>query len=96
MKKIGNAFALGWLIIVSQVTYSLADAQGLKIMDNTGGKPWNLTESPSAITLGRKHGEGGYGAVYLSQYNGTQVAVKKLKLDKKADTNHMNKTKTLR
>ena len=44
MKKIGNAFALRWLIIVSQVTYSLANAQGLKIMDNTGGKPWNLPE----------------------------------------------------
>ena len=32
--------------------------------------------SPSAITLGRKLDEGGYGRVYLSQYNGTRVAVK--------------------
>lgn len=52
--------------------------------------------SASAITLGRKLGEGGYGTVYLSQYNGTQVAVKKLKLDKKADSDHMNEIKALR
>ena len=52
--------------------------------------------SPSAITLGRKLGEGGYGTVYLSQYNGTRVAVKKLKLDKKADNDHMSEIKALR
>ena len=52
--------------------------------------------SASAITLGRKLGEGGYGTVYLSQYNGTQVAVKKLKLDKKADNDHMSEIKALR
>ena len=51
--------------------------------------------SPSAITLGRKLGEGGYGTVYLSQYNGTWVAVKKLKLDKKADNDHMSEIKAL-
>ena len=52
--------------------------------------------SASAITLGRKPGEGNYGMVYLSQYNGTQVAVKKLKLDKKADNDHMSEIKALR
>ena len=52
--------------------------------------------SSSAITLGRKLGEGGYGTLYLSQYNGTRVAIKKLKLDKKADTDHMNEIKALR
>ena len=52
--------------------------------------------SPSAITLSRKLGEGGYGTVYLSQYNGTRVAVKKLKLDKKADNDHMSEIKALR
>ena len=49
----------------------------------------------SAITLGRKLGEGGYGTVYLSKYNGTLVAVKMLKLDKKADNNHMSEIKKL-
>ena len=34
--------------------------------------------------------------VYLSQYNGTRVAVKKLKLDKTADNDHMNEIKALR
>ena len=50
----------------------------------------------SAITLGRKLGEGGYGAVYLSEFRGTPVAVKKLKLDKNADHEHMNEIKALR
>ena len=44
MKQFGNFSALGWLIIVGQVTYFLVDAQGSKITDNVGGKPWNLTE----------------------------------------------------
>lgn len=52
--------------------------------------------SASAITLGRKLGEGGYGTVYLSQYNGTQVAVKQLKLEKQADGDHMSEIKALR
>lgn len=49
--------------------------------------------SASAITLGRKVVEGGYGTIYLSQYNGTQVAVKQLKLDKQADGDHVSKIK---
>ena len=59
-------------------------------------KPDPFLISPSAIVLGRKLGEGGYGTVYLSKYNGTQVAVKQLKLDKQADGDHMHKIKALR
>ena len=44
MKQFGNFSALGWLIVVGQVTYFSADAQGSKITDNVGGKPWNVTE----------------------------------------------------
>ena len=59
-------------------------------------KPDPFLISPSAIVLGRKFGEGGYGTVYLSKYNGTQVAVKQLKLDKQADGDHMHEIKALR
>jgi len=38
----------------------------------------------SYLVLGNRLGEGGFGTVYLSDLNGTLVAVKKLKLEKSA------------
>ncbi|XP_065915409.1 uncharacterized protein [Dysidea avara] len=51
--------------------------------------------SGTQISLGRKLGEGGFGMVYLSHLNGTEVAVKQLKLDKRADGDHMDEVKAL-
>lgn len=50
----------------------------------------------SSLVLGTRLGEGGFGTVYLSDLNGTLVAVKQLKLDKSADVDHMNEVKALR
>jgi len=55
-----------------------------------------LLLSGSQLILQRKLGEGGFGTVYLSSLNGTLVAVKQLKLDKRADVDHMNEIKALR
>ena len=52
--------------------------------------------SASRIKLGKKLGEGGFGTVYLSDLDGTLVAIKQLKLDRVADVDHMNKIKALR
>lgn len=52
--------------------------------------------SASRIKLGKKLGEGGFGAVFLSDLDGTLVTVKRLKLDKVADVEHMNEIEALR
>ena len=47
--------------------------------------------STSWIELGKKLGEGGFGMTYLSDLDGTLVAVKQLKLDEVVDVDNMNK-----
>ncbi|XP_065885340.1 uncharacterized protein [Dysidea avara] len=54
----------------------------------------------SSIHLGNQLGEGGFGTVYVSDFNGTLVAgtlvaVTQLKMDKSADVDHMNEIKAL-
>ena len=49
------------------------------------------------VKLGRKLGQGGYGAVYLSELNGTLVAIKQINLEDglTLKTEHKNEIKAL-